>query len=97
LKNTLKLSLSDRRLAMFRSKEDIRGSHFSIVQVITERAEGVTEETTKELVKAPGLPCRRQSTVRLTPQELQVDLVACVGNLTSMVLCFMKNEGLRAC
>jgi len=50
-------------------------SHYSIVKVIHQHAVGGSRTLTEELVKAPGLPCYRRSTVQIPPQTLQVCLL----------------------
>ena len=59
----------------FNSNSNMPNSHYSIVKVVVEHAIGKSRTLTEELVKAPGLPCSRRSTVQIPPQTLQVCLL----------------------
>jgi len=53
----------------------MRNSHYSFVREIVKHSGGKSGTLTEELVKAPGLPCYRRSTVQIPPQTLQVCLL----------------------
>jgi len=59
-------------LFCFHSNSNLADSHFGIVQMVTQHASMKSRTFPVEVTAAPGLGCKRRSTVQLNPQTLQV-------------------------